>query len=335
VLGDLRYVNAEEYAAFKTLDSESLRERFLRSSAERAQKNAQARGEAFDPIEFRSKFLEQVPLASSSGRTSSRRRGATASGLRQRPVMVKINGVVFVHGGLTPEVAALGCEAVNDAVRREITRDIEKTRQEPMTTLAAGETGPLWYRGFWKGDEGLSSPRSRACCSRWRRGRSWWTHGHRHGSHPVALRGRVIGIDIGMVRCTAPAWARSRSGRRQHHCGLPGRPRGAGAAAAAARAHLPGAIRAAARTPRGSGPSFPTSRTARRGGPLRGKSMRMKPARAARKERALDVPHVAGVPVDAAPAHEHPAPLPALDHLQDVLVARDPRQRAVAPHRAG
>ena len=27
--------------------------------------------------------------------------------------MAKVNGVVFVHGGLTPEVAALGCEEMN------------------------------------------------------------------------------------------------------------------------------------------------------------------------------------------------------------------------------
>ncbi len=35
--------------------------------------------------------------------------------------MVKVDGVVFVHGGLTPEVAELGCEAVTDTVPAHIT----------------------------------------------------------------------------------------------------------------------------------------------------------------------------------------------------------------------
>jgi hypothetical protein len=199
LLGDLRYVNREEYEAFRTLDSESLRERFLRSSAERAQKNAKARGETFDPIDFRSRFLEQVPLGFIERTHELSAEGRTGKWLRQRPVMVKVNGVVFVHGGLTPEVAALGCEEVNAVVRREITRDIDKTRLEPAATLAAGENGPLWYRGFWKEDEAallpavervLESLAARAIVV-----------GHTvtvTGRIQSRFGGRVFGIDIGM-----------------------------------------------------------------------------------------------------------------------------------------
>ena len=34
--------------------------------------------------------------------------------------MVKINGVLFVHGGLTPEVAALGLDQINDRLRKSV-----------------------------------------------------------------------------------------------------------------------------------------------------------------------------------------------------------------------
>ncbi len=199
VLGDLRYVNAEEYETFKTLDSESLRERFLRSSAERAQKSATARGETFDPTEFRSKFLDQVPPGFIERTHELSAEGRYGKWLRQRPAIVKINRVVFVHGGLTPEVAALGCEEVNAVVRQEITRDIDKTRLEPAAALAAGEKGPLWYRGFWKEDEVallpavervLQSLDARAIVV-----------GHTvTGTGRIQSRfgGRVVGIDIGM-----------------------------------------------------------------------------------------------------------------------------------------
>jgi hypothetical protein len=67
--------------------------------------------------------------------------------------MVKINGIAFLHVGLTPEVAALGCEAINATARREITSDIAKTRENPLVSLAAGDSGPFWYRGMAREDE--------------------------------------------------------------------------------------------------------------------------------------------------------------------------------------
>jgi len=63
-------------------------------------------------------------------------------------VTIKIDGFQFVHGGISPAVAPLGCEAINDQVRRELTSDLDKTRAAPLATLAARTDGPLWYRGL-------------------------------------------------------------------------------------------------------------------------------------------------------------------------------------------
>ena len=199
VLGDLRYVSAEEYEHFRTSDSIEIRSRFLRRATEQARERAKANGEEFDTEAYRSKLLEQVPLGFVERTVELSAEGRYGKWLRQRPVMVKVNGVVFVHGGLTPEVAELGCEAVNDAVRREITRDIEKTRQEPLATLAAGETGPLWYRGFWKQDEGSLLPAVERVLQSL--GARAVVVGHTvTGTGRIQSRfgGRVVGIDIGM-----------------------------------------------------------------------------------------------------------------------------------------
>ena len=85
-----------------------------------------------------------------------------------------VNGVAFVHGGLTPEVAALGCDGINAAVQRELGRrpgeDAGRTRRP---TLAAGENGPLWYRGLAREDETALAPaRSTRRCGR--SGRARW-----------------------------------------------------------------------------------------------------------------------------------------------------------------
>ena len=153
MLGDLRYLIPEEYQAYVTPDSERYREAFLRSAAERARAQAKERGEPFDEAAYRAKLLEQVPLGLVERTQALSAEGQYGRWLRQRPVVAKVNGVVFVHGGLTPEVAALGCEAINATVRRELTDDIAKTREAPLATLAAGENGPLWYRGLAKEDE--------------------------------------------------------------------------------------------------------------------------------------------------------------------------------------
>jgi hypothetical protein len=199
LLGDLRYLNPEEYEAFRTPDSEAYREAFLRSASERARGRAKAAGEPFDESGFRAKFLEQVPLGFVERTQAFSAEGRYGKWLRQRPAMVKVNGAVFLHGGLTPEVAALGCEGVNAAVRRELTDDVEKTRQDPLATLAAGESGPLWYRGFWKEDEAVLLPAvervlqaldARAIVV-----------GHTvtgTGRIQSRFEGRVVGIDIGM-----------------------------------------------------------------------------------------------------------------------------------------
>ena len=73
--------------------------------------------------------------------------------LRGRDVVATVNGVAFVHGGLTPEVAALGCEEINRKVRSELGTDLAQTRANPQAALATGENGPLSYRGLAREDE--------------------------------------------------------------------------------------------------------------------------------------------------------------------------------------
>jgi len=62
--------------------------------------------------------------------------------------VLAINGIVFVHGGISPAVASLSCDAINETVRRELTTDLAKTRSDPLAQLATRVDGPLWYRGL-------------------------------------------------------------------------------------------------------------------------------------------------------------------------------------------
>jgi hypothetical protein len=199
LLGDLRYVNAEEYEAFRTPDSEDLRDRFVRSATDRAKARAKEAGQPFDEAAHRAGLLGQVPLGFVERAQALSADGTYGKWLRARPVVARVNGVAFVHGGLTPEVAALGCTEINARVKREINQDFQKTLQDPLASLAAGENGPLWYRGLSKDDESILLPRVEQVLQSL--GAKAIVVGHSvTGSGLIQTRfgGRVVGIDVGM-----------------------------------------------------------------------------------------------------------------------------------------
>jgi hypothetical protein len=96
-------------------------------------------------------------------------------------------------------VAALGCEAINAQVRRELTDDLAKTKEAPLATLAAGENGPLWYRGLAKDDESILAPQVDQVLQSL--GARAVVVGHSvtgDGRIRARFAGRVFGIDVGM-----------------------------------------------------------------------------------------------------------------------------------------
>jgi hypothetical protein len=135
MLGDLRLTTAGEYTAFANADSEDLRQRFVRASPTKTDSEREA-------------LLKQMPLGWIEMRQAFGRDGGYGKWLRDLPVVVTIDGFVFVHGGISPAVAPLGCGAINAQVRRELTTDLDQTRTAPLASLAARIDGPLWYRGL-------------------------------------------------------------------------------------------------------------------------------------------------------------------------------------------
>src|SRR5262245_46720707 len=132
MIGDLRFVTAGEYTAFERADSESARNAYLNSTSSAVDRDQ----------------VQKMPLGFLEMRVAFGRDGEYGRWLRQHPAMVKINGIVFVHGGISAAFAATGCDAINDRLRRELTNDLDKTRAAPLASLAGRADGPLWYRGL-------------------------------------------------------------------------------------------------------------------------------------------------------------------------------------------
>jgi hypothetical protein len=132
MIGDFRYVVPGEYAAFVNGESAERKQRYIENS----------------PQDQRERLRKEITLGMIEMIVAFGPKGPYGSRLRTLNAVVKINGVVFLHGGISPVVAPLSCTAINDTVRRELTEDLEKTRNAPMEALTTRPDGPLWYRGL-------------------------------------------------------------------------------------------------------------------------------------------------------------------------------------------
>lgn len=147
LVDDFRYLSQGEIAAFKDHDSEAYRESILKSSSERAAQRAKAEGREFDPAAYREQFLKELPLGMIEMRQAFGPEGDYGKWIRQRPTVARINGVVFLHGGISADTAPLGCAGINAAVRKEMA-SVPASAQQLKSFMSLAETGPLWYRGL-------------------------------------------------------------------------------------------------------------------------------------------------------------------------------------------
>jgi hypothetical protein len=146
MMRDLRYVSAEEYDAFRSPNADAFREAFYRQLLEGAPERARAAGRRFDEAEFRTLFLAQVPPGFVEMQVAFGASGPYGRWLRTHAAMARVNGVVFVHGGISPALAARGCEAINAGIRGELGHLPAPDDPRAAETLVAAPGGPLWYR---------------------------------------------------------------------------------------------------------------------------------------------------------------------------------------------
>jgi hypothetical protein len=187
MLGDLRYTTPGEYEAFVSSKSTEIRDSYV----ERAKA-------AKEPV------AEPPPLGFVELRVAFGQNGRYGKWLRSLDAVIQINGIVFVHGGLSPAVAGLTCDVINDTIRRSLTSDLAQTRSDPLAQLGTRVDGPLWYRGLAEEpetfapmvDEILAGQKARAIVV-----------GHtvaRGGRVRARFGGKVVQIDTGMQAAYVP-----------------------------------------------------------------------------------------------------------------------------------
>jgi predicted MPP superfamily phosphohydrolase len=148
MLGDLRDASEGEYAAFRTDQSQDLRERLSRTLADQESRRQQGANKTFDADAFRKQFIDTTPLGSIELQIAFGPKGEYGTWLRTHHVAAVINGMVFLHGGISPSVAALGCAGINEQGRKELESLGTVALKSSADLLLTRDDGPLWYRGL-------------------------------------------------------------------------------------------------------------------------------------------------------------------------------------------
>ncbi len=122
MMGDLRYVSAEEYAAFAGPDSEALRQKEWESYLKyRKSRNSRTRRPAPTDAD-KEVWLKTHPPGYFEFRQAFSPQGKYGKWLRSRDAVAQVGEVVFLHGGLSPELSLKNVKEINDTVHKEIAR---------------------------------------------------------------------------------------------------------------------------------------------------------------------------------------------------------------------
>lgn len=156
--GFLRDMSAAEVEAFRTGRSVELRDavraQWLASEVERAK----AGGTQVDEPALIARFDAAVPPGMLEMTQAFSEKGDYGRWIRGHAAAARINGILFLHGGVSPRVAPLGCEGINAGVAADLTTGFAKFIEAPAAALAGAEDGPLWYRGLAQEDEATFAP---------------------------------------------------------------------------------------------------------------------------------------------------------------------------------
>jgi hypothetical protein len=141
--GDLRYVSAADYAGYADRQSASRRENVFNSNKvaiETAyrEKDPQTSGEA-----IKKAWFEAFPLGRIEHQIAWSDQGDIGRWVVKNPVVVLLDGTLFVHGGISPAYVDLSVSEINARAAAALA-----ARNTDPAAITNDEQGPLWYRGL-------------------------------------------------------------------------------------------------------------------------------------------------------------------------------------------
>lgn len=121
IMGDLRYVTPENYASFADAKSEERRKSAYQDYVKWRESHTALLTELSQPLELtEAEWMARHPAGFIEQREAFSPNGSYGKWLRGHAALVEINGVIFLHGGISPGVASMKLDAINSGIRDEI-----------------------------------------------------------------------------------------------------------------------------------------------------------------------------------------------------------------------
>jgi hypothetical protein len=132
IYGDLRYVSAGDFASYRTVQSEEMRDSAYEALADPKLK---------DDEPYRKKWYEEHPLGWIEQRQAFGADGKIGRVLLEQDAVVKVNDILFLHGGISEKYVSTPLADLNSKIRAEL-RDFHLLEGG----VAMDGEGPLWDR---------------------------------------------------------------------------------------------------------------------------------------------------------------------------------------------
>ena len=121
IMGDLRYVTPENYASFADSKSEERQKSAYQQYMKWRDSHGPLLAELPQPMELtEAEWMARHPLGFVEQREAFSPQGSYGKWLREHVALAKIGSVIFLHGGIHPNLAHLKLDTINAHIRDEI-----------------------------------------------------------------------------------------------------------------------------------------------------------------------------------------------------------------------
>ncbi len=191
IYGDLRYVHPGEYIALRDKRSAARQLDYYQRFIIYMTANG---SETIIDDAFKTQWMTTYPLGYVEHRVLWQPGGELGRWARKYNTVIKINDVLFVHGGINPHQPFLSIREINKTISEELGKSLL-----PEGALTNSEEGPLWYRGLANNPEESELPALVNMLEHYEARHIVVGHTTTRGVVIPRFDSRVISIDVGLA----------------------------------------------------------------------------------------------------------------------------------------
>ncbi len=155
LIGDYRYTTPGEYAAFVDGQSAARREKLYQLNKAAIEASYRASNPQMTAEAIHQAWIASTPLGWVEHKLAWMPSGELGQWATRNPAIVKIGDTLFVHGGISAELAKIPLAEVNKRVAAAMAAGDESPK-----SILTDPLGPLWYRGLVRADADAEAERT-------------------------------------------------------------------------------------------------------------------------------------------------------------------------------